>query len=133
VNRRSLLTWVALALATSRLPLHAILLSHGLTKKSWRHGMALFGDFKYPAGFKQFDYVSVSAPKGGTVRKIALCTYDNFNVVGIRVVGSDRRLHWSRTTCTAPMRLVFCSWHDPNFMLSPHADRYRRNRRKYRL
>jgi microcin C transport system substrate-binding protein len=43
--------------------------------------VALFGDFKYPAGFKQFDYVNVSAPKGGAVRQIALGTYDNFNIV----------------------------------------------------
>ena len=55
-------------------------------EKSWRHGIALFGDFKYPAGFKQFDYVNVSAPKGGTVRQTALGTYDNFNIVvdGVR-------------------------------------------------
>jgi microcin C transport system substrate-binding protein len=30
-----------------------------------RHGMSAFGDLKYPADFKQFDYVDPSAPKGG--------------------------------------------------------------------
>jgi microcin C transport system substrate-binding protein len=30
-----------------------------------RHGMSAFGDLKYPADFKQFDYVDPNAPKGG--------------------------------------------------------------------
>ena len=29
------------------------------------HGMSSFGDLKYPADFKQFDYVEPNAPKGG--------------------------------------------------------------------
>jgi hypothetical protein len=28
-----------------------------------RHGMSAFGDLKYPAGFKHFDYVDPNAPK----------------------------------------------------------------------
>jgi microcin C transport system substrate-binding protein len=30
-----------------------------------RHGMSAFGDLKYPADFKYFDYVEPNAPKGG--------------------------------------------------------------------
>lgn len=30
------------------------------------HGMSVFGDLKYPADFKHFDYVNPNAPKGGT-------------------------------------------------------------------
>jgi microcin C transport system substrate-binding protein len=30
-----------------------------------RHGISAFGDLKYPADFKQFDYVNPNAPKGG--------------------------------------------------------------------
>jgi microcin C transport system substrate-binding protein len=30
-----------------------------------RHGMSVFGDLKYAAGFKNFDYVNPAAPKGG--------------------------------------------------------------------
>ncbi len=56
--------------------------------KVWRHGTSLFGDLKYPAGFKQFDYVNAKAPKGGTVRQIALGTFDNFNPVIADVKGS---------------------------------------------
>ena len=90
MNRRSLLTSVALALATRRLPLPCYTAVARADEKSWRHGLALFGDFKYPAGFKQFDYVNVSAPKGGTVHQIALGTYDNFNIVVDGVKGAPR-------------------------------------------
>jgi len=52
----------------------------------WRHGHSLFGDLKYPADFKHFDYVNPKAPKGGTARMIAIGTFDNFNVItgGVR-------------------------------------------------
>ncbi|MBZ0226925.1 MAG: extracellular solute-binding protein [Bauldia sp.] len=33
--------------------------------KSGLHGLSIFGDLKYPAGFKQFDYANAAAPKGG--------------------------------------------------------------------
>jgi microcin C transport system substrate-binding protein len=49
--------------------------------KVWRHGLSLFGDLKYPAGFKHFDYVNPRAPKGGAVRLGGFGTFDNFNVV----------------------------------------------------
>jgi microcin C transport system substrate-binding protein len=35
------------------------------------HGMSAFGDLKYPADFKQFDYVNANAPKGGVFSHIA--------------------------------------------------------------
>ncbi len=31
------------------------------------HGISAFGDLKYPAGFKHFDYVNPDAPKGGLI------------------------------------------------------------------
>lgn len=34
------------------------------------HGLSIFGDLKYPADFKNFDYVNVNAPKGGTFSTI---------------------------------------------------------------
>jgi microcin C transport system substrate-binding protein len=49
--------------------------------KAWRHGLSLFGNVKYPAGFKHFDYVNPNAPKGGASRQLAIGTYDNFNQV----------------------------------------------------
>src|SRR5262250_1053025 len=48
---------------------------------NWRHGVSLYGDLKYPAGFKHFDYVNPQAPKGGAVRLMAFGTFDNFNHV----------------------------------------------------
>ena len=53
----------------------------------WRHALSLFGDIKYPAGFKQFDYVNPDAPKGGVARQIQVGTFDNFNVAVAGVKG----------------------------------------------
>ncbi|MBI3701026.1 MAG: ABC transporter substrate-binding protein [Afipia sp.] len=38
--------------------------------ESESHGMSAFGDLKYPAGFKNFEYVNVDAPKGGAFSTI---------------------------------------------------------------
>ncbi|MFZ1064430.1 MAG: extracellular solute-binding protein [Pseudolabrys sp.] len=54
----------------------------------WRHALSLFGDIKYPEGFKHFDYVNPNAPQGGTLRQSALGTFDNFNTVVSGVKGS---------------------------------------------
>jgi microcin C transport system substrate-binding protein len=53
---------------------------------AWRHALSLFGDIKYPADFKRFDYVNADAPKGGVARMISIGTFDNFNlaVAGIK-------------------------------------------------
>jgi len=64
---------------------------------TWRHGLSLFGNLKYPAGFPRFDYVNADAPKGGVVRQIAIGTFDNFNPVVAGVKGS----------IAAPVGLVF--------------------------
>ncbi len=54
----------------------------------WRHGVSLFGDVKYPPEFAHFEYVNPQAPRGGSVRQIALGTFDNFNQVVGAVKGS---------------------------------------------
>ncbi len=56
--------------------------------KNWRHGLSLFGELKYPPGFKQFEYVNAGAPKGGIVRLTGLRTFDNFNIVVSSVKGT---------------------------------------------
>ena len=43
------------------------------------HGIAMHGDLKYPAGFRNFDYVNPDAPKGGEVRRSARGGFDTFN------------------------------------------------------
>jgi microcin C transport system substrate-binding protein len=57
-------------------------------RELWRHGLSLFGELKYPSGFKRFDYVNPSAPKGGRVRQVALGTFDNFNIALAGVKGA---------------------------------------------
>ena len=59
-------------------PAHAQAAPDGL---AWRHAVSTFGDIKYPAGFKHFDYVNPDAPKQGIVRLFELGTFDNFNLV----------------------------------------------------
>ena len=46
---------------------------------TWRHGLSLFGDLKYPEGFKQFEYVNPNAPKGGLVRLSREGSFDTLN------------------------------------------------------
>jgi microcin C transport system substrate-binding protein len=58
------------------------------TEPAWRHALSLFGEVRYPAGFKRFDYVNPEAPKGGTVRQIAIGTFDNFNLTVAGVKGA---------------------------------------------
>jgi microcin C transport system substrate-binding protein len=83
LNRRSLLASALVALAARRFPtfdwMSPAAAAEPPAELAWRHGVSLFGDVKYPPGFKQFDYVNADAPKGGTVREIALGTFDNFN------------------------------------------------------
>ena len=66
----------------------------GAAEREWRHGLSLFGDLKYKPDFKHFDYVNPNAPKGGSVRQLAIGTFDNFNLVvagakGTMAVGVD--------------------------------------------
>jgi microcin C transport system substrate-binding protein len=88
VNRRALLTSTLLALTARRLPLPDWIGPAQADEKKWQHGLSLYGELKYPASFKQFDYVNAKAPKGGTARQIALGTFDNFNPVVAGVKGS---------------------------------------------
>ena len=43
------------------------------------HGIAMHGALKYPAGFKQFDYVNPDAPKGGEIRLAEIGGWDSLN------------------------------------------------------
>jgi microcin C transport system substrate-binding protein len=47
-----------------------------------KHGLSAFGELKYPADFKHFDWVNPDAPKGGRLSTIgtgARTTFDSFN------------------------------------------------------
>ncbi len=77
IDRRTLLQLTAAAGAAG-LPFS---IPNGATAQAneWRHGLSLFGDLKYPAGFEKFDYVNVDAPKGGRARLFSVGTFDSLN------------------------------------------------------
>ena len=58
------------------------------TPHTWKHGLSLFGELKYPESFKRFDYVNAEAPKTGIARLGVFGTFDNFNQVVSGVKGS---------------------------------------------
>jgi microcin C transport system substrate-binding protein len=78
----------ALGTATALGPWPVQAQSEASNEPVWRHGLSLFGDIKYPADFKHFDYVNPDAPKGGVARTISLGTFDNFNYVVSGIKGS---------------------------------------------
>ena len=94
LSRRSLIRAGALALTAPAVSVleaawpHKAAAQSSVPVQSWRHGLSLFGDLKYPADFKQFDYVNPKAPKAGQVRQVAIGTFDNFNMVVSGVKGA---------------------------------------------
>jgi microcin C transport system substrate-binding protein len=61
------------------------------------HGISVFGDLKYPAGFHHFDYVNVAAPKGGLFSLIpsvraynqSYQTFNSFNAYILKGEGAQ--------------------------------------------
>jgi len=77
IDRRTLLQLTAAAGAAGLpISIHGNALAQ---TAEWRHGLSLFGDLKYPAGFENFDYVNVNAPKGGRARLFSVGTFDSLN------------------------------------------------------
>jgi len=94
-----------------------------------RHGMSAFGDLKYPADFKHFDYVNPDAPKGGTFSQMSpsrqfnqnFLTYNSFNsfiLKGDGVFGVEH--HYA--TLMAPAT-IFSNQHDEPDALYGNAAR----------
>ncbi len=92
ITRRNLLQGGAVAAIAPALgavaAVPAITPAHAQAELPWRHALSLFGDIKYPADFKRFDYVNPDAPKGGAARMISIGTFDNFNVAVAGIKGS---------------------------------------------
>jgi len=90
MNRRSLLKSALVVLAGGQASLPGWVASAKAQGPApvWRHGLTKFGELKYQAGFKQFDYVNPNAPKGGSASQVALGTFDNFNTVVTGVKGT---------------------------------------------
>jgi microcin C transport system substrate-binding protein len=53
-----------------------------------RHGISAFGDLKYAANFKQFDYVNPDAPKGGVFSHVAASRIFNQNLITFNSLNS---------------------------------------------
>jgi hypothetical protein len=53
-----------------------------------RHGISAFGDLKYSADFKQFDYVNPNAPKGGVFSHVAPTRIFNQNLLTFNSLNS---------------------------------------------
>ncbi len=90
-SRRSILRATAATFAAPALGAlgnSAISASAAAQTQNWKHALSLFGDVKYPADFKHFDYVNPQAPQGGVVRQVAFGTFDNFNTVIAGVKGN---------------------------------------------
>lgn len=60
-----------------------LILAVAIGQPAWandfRHGVSVFGDLKYPAGFRHFEYVKPDAPKGGTYSEWDISPFDNLN------------------------------------------------------
>src|SRR4030095_11975058 len=67
---------------------HAQAAAEGLV---WRHALSVFGDVKYPADFKHYEYANPNAPKGGVVRLFEQGTFDTVNIVVSGLKGSLAR------------------------------------------
>jgi microcin C transport system substrate-binding protein len=52
------------------------------------HGISSFGDLKYPAGFKQLEYVNVDAPKGGVFSQVGPSRQFNQNFLTFNSLNS---------------------------------------------
>jgi len=52
------------------------------------HGIALFGQLKYPPGFRHFEYVNPNAPKGGTLKLSYSAPFDSVNPYILKGVGA---------------------------------------------
>ncbi len=52
------------------------------------HGISAFGDLKYPAGFKHFDYVNPNAPKGGVFSETVTSRQYNQNFLTFNSLNS---------------------------------------------
>lgn len=58
-----------------------------LERATFRHGVSYFGDFKYPRGFRHFDYANPDAPKGGSLARSTAANFNSFTPLLNKGVG----------------------------------------------
>jgi microcin C transport system substrate-binding protein len=100
------------------------------------HGLSVFGDLKYPADFRHFDYVDPHAPKGGMFSQTGSVRLYNqnfltFNSLNGFILRGDAALGIERTFATLMKR----AWDEPDGMygLAARAVRISADRRIYRF
>ena len=79
------------------------------------HGLSAFGDLKYPADFRQFDYVMPQTPKGGVFSQVGSYRYYNQNFLTFDslngfILRGDAALGIERTFATLMKR----AWDEPD-------------------
>ena len=85
-----------------------------LTEEVERHGISAFGDLKYPADFKHFDFVNPNAPKGGVFSQLGSVRQFNQNFLTFNSLNS----YILRGDAALGMELTFASLMSPS-MISP--------------
>jgi microcin C transport system substrate-binding protein len=100
------------------------------------HGLSAFGDLKYPADFRHFDYVEPQARKGGVFSQLGSVRFYNqnfltFNSLNGFILRGDAALGIERTFASLMKR----SWDEPDAMygLVASAVRISADRRTYRF
>src|SRR5262245_51326325 len=83
VSRRQVLVLSAAALASTQLGR-----STALADDIEAHGISAFGDLKYPADFRHFEYVNPNAPKGGLFSQIGPGRHLNQNLLTFNSLNS---------------------------------------------
>ncbi len=93
LNRRHVLG-LGIGLGASALGRNALPSANAAEETSDAHGMSVFGDLKYPADFQHFDYVNLSAPKGGTFSTVPSVraynqSYQTFNSLNAYILKGE--------------------------------------------
>ncbi len=73
---------LSIALSTALLALLAT--AAPAQEPGWLHALSLMGQPRYVPGFKHFDYVNQTAPKGGLLRLSTEGSFDSLNLVPVR-------------------------------------------------
>jgi microcin C transport system substrate-binding protein len=100
------------------------------------HGMSAFGDLKYPADFRNFDYIDPQARTGGTFSQVGSVRYYNQNFLTFDslngfILRGDAALGIERTFATLMKR----AWDEPDavYGLAARAVRVSADGRVYRF
>jgi microcin C transport system substrate-binding protein len=133
LTRRQALGLASGAFAAGALPRLAAAAEAGEVES---HGLSAFGDLKYPAEFRHFDYVDPQARKGGVFSQTGSVRWYNqnfltFNSLNGFILRGDAALGIERTFATLMKR----AWDEPDAMygLAARAVRISADRRTYRF